>query len=104
MFYVGILNRKRRASEADLDGDGVPEVAATETSTVGQVQIYKAIGGQVVYADVNRALGAEYPASVSYEERQGTFTAFFPDRTSTYRYEQGADALILTDDGSFEAD
>lgn len=101
---VSDFRLQAHASEADLDGDGVPEVVANETSIVGKVQIYKAIDGQVVYADVNQALGAEYPSSVSYNEQLRTFTAFFPERTLTYRYEQGEEALILEEETFLDTD
>jgi len=92
------------AREIDLDEDGVPEVVATESSTVGLVQIYKKFGDRILFVDVNAALYAEHPDSVVYDGNRGAFTAIFSDRTLEYAYKAGEDTLVLMDDSSDETD
>ncbi len=92
------------AQEIDLDEDGIPEVVATETSTIGKVQIYKKFEDDVLFVDVNAALDAEHPDSIVYDSSRRTFTAIFADRRLDYQYQKGADVLMLTEDSSMELD
>lgn len=84
--------------EVDLDEDGVPEVIATESSTIGKAQIYKKDNDQVKFVDLNVALQAEHPNSVIYDNNTLLFTAIFSDHTLSYQYKNGADELFLVDD------
>ncbi|WP_372632399.1 hypothetical protein [Cohnella sp.] len=92
------------AQEVDLDEDGILEVVATETSTVGKVQIYKRIADRIMFVDVNEALQAEHPGSVVYEGSRRIFLALLPDRTLTYEYGIRDDVMKLTDEHTVETD
>lgn len=83
------------AQEVDIDKDGISEVIATVSSTIGKVGIYKKIDDQIRFVDLNKAFQAEHPYSVVYDHNQMTFSALFPDLKRTYEYKAGEDVMSL---------
>lgn len=83
------------AQEVDIDQDGIPEVIATISSTIGEVGIFKKINGQIKFVDLNKALQAEHPYSVIYDHNQKIFSAIFPNLKRIYQHKAGEDVMSL---------
>lgn len=96
------LQLNTHAQEVDIDEDGIPEVIATISSTIGEVSIYKKINDQVKYVDLNKAFQAEHPYSVVYDHNQKIFSAIFPNQTKMYQYKKGEDVMELIQIGGDE--
>ncbi|WP_372662795.1 hypothetical protein [Cohnella sp.] len=81
--------------EVDIDEDGISEVIATISSTIGEVGIFKKINGQIRFVDLNKAFQAEHPYSVIYDHNRKIFSAIFPNLKRMYQYKKGEDVMEL---------
>ncbi|MBO9598171.1 MAG: hypothetical protein J7559_10200 [Cohnella sp.] len=71
--------------ESDLDGDGLSEFVASIRSRSSTVSIYKKIGGEIRYAELNEPLGLTYPDSVAFDPIDRTLNVMTADDFRSYR-------------------